>query len=164
MITCLYGTVPTIYFWPYFIFFSALIVTLRTDLETMLISRFMTLTLVPLGFGLSLLGYLPISWYESLTGSVLGYGILWTVAKLFKVVTSKDGLGEGDMELMALIGAFLGPLGCWITLLVGSLFGSIVGLMIQLITHRRLIPFGPFLALGAMTYVLLETQLLLLLF
>lgn len=147
----------------YAFFFSALIISIRTDLETMLISRFVTLFIIPIGLGASQLGLIPLTFTESLLGAVFGYGILWLIASVFKLVTRKDGLGQGDMELLAFIGSFIGPLGVWWSLLFGSLTGALVGIVYLLITKSRIIPFGPFLALGAISFVLLGNHIVVLL-
>lgn len=154
---------PSNYFPAYGLFFSALIVTIRTDFETMLVSRLVTLFLIPFGFLFSYLNMLPISLFESIIGSLLGGGFLYIIATLFKWITKKDGLGQGDIELLAFIGAFLGPISCWMSLFLGSLVGSIVGIMSMVATGAKSsykIPFGPFLASGAISTVLLHQLLM----
>ena len=118
----------------YFIFFSALIVTIRTDLEKMLISRYVTLFLIPLAWLLiaikfvSAHGLIPISLHESIFGSIFGYLILYIIAKTFHWRTGRQGMGQGDLDLLAFIGAFTGPFGCWITLLISSTIGALFGI------------------------------------
>lgn len=107
---------PLSYFFAYFIFFSALIVTIRSDLETMLISRFVTLFLIPLGFIASATNCLPISLMQSVVGAVGGYAILFGFAFFFFKITNKEGIGQGDVELLALIGSFTGFMGSWVSL------------------------------------------------
>jgi len=159
--------VPLIYFPAYFLFFSALIVTIRTDIESMLILQIATLYLVPVGFLLSAFGFLPISFYDSLGGSLIGYGFLYVFAWVFKRLTGKEGIGAGDFDLLAFIGAFTGIMGCWLSLFLGSVIGSFVGLFMGLLgkmDRSAKIPFGPFLAIGAILYVLFNKQILALLF
>lgn len=148
------------YFWGYSVLFSALIVTIRSDLETMLISRFVTLALVPVALLLSILDLTPIVPINSIFGAALGYIFLWSIANLFTWITGKQGMGEGDFDLMALIGAFTGVLGAWASLLIGSLLGSACGLLFLLhkgtFDRNVKIPFGPFLATGAMLYVFFQ--------
>ena len=161
--TCLYFTVNRHYFPAYFIFFSALIVTFRSDIEFMLISRFATLFLIPLGFLFSAIHLLPITLTNSIAGALLGYGFLFAVAKVFKYLMKKEGIGQGDLELLAFIGSFLGIIGCWISLLLGSIIGSIIGLFyIKLKGQSKQVkmPFGHFLAIGAMTFVFFEKYLI----
>lgn len=144
-------------YWPaYALFFSALIVTIRTDLETMLISRYVTLALVPIGVLLSLFNLLPISLYTSIFGALFGYYLMWSIRALFKLLTGKIGIGQGDLDLMALIGSFTGALGCWITLSIGSVVGALLGSIYLTATKQsttRPLPFGPFLALSACIYI-----------
>lgn len=145
------------YFIGYFIFFSALIVTIRSDLETMLISRFMTLYLVPVGVTLSYCNMLPLSGLTSIASAFGGWAMLSFFAYAFRIITKKDGVGQGDIDLIAFIGAFTGPLGIWASLLIGSITGSIIGggyLIITKQSKTARIPFGPFLAFGAMLFIL----------
>lgn len=159
----LYTTVPTIYFPAYFIFFSALIVTIRSDLETMLISRFVTLFLLPIGLGASILDYLPITPLDSILGMGVSAGFLYAVSWLFYKVTGKVGIGQGDIELLAFIGSFTGIVGSWVTLCIGSVLGSLIGIGYIILSGSQKdtkIPFGPFLALGAIIYVLAQEYLI----
>jgi leader peptidase (prepilin peptidase)/N-methyltransferase len=159
----LYTTVPTLYFPAYFLLFSALIVTIRSDLETMLISRFVTLFLVPFGLTFSALGYLPITPLDSIVGALLGSGFLFAISWLFYKATGKQGIGQGDIELLAFIGSFTGMIGSWATLCIGSVLGSLIGISYILISGSKKdtkIPFGPFLALGAIIYVLAQEFLI----
>ena len=155
-LSTLYYYAPSSYFFSYFVLVSALIVTIRSDLETMLISRYVTLFLVPFGFLFSALGLLPINLTESIVGCFVGFGGLYLIAYTFYRVTGKHGLGQGDIDLLALIGSFTGIIGCWATILIGSVTGSILGLIymrgIKATTPIK-IPFGPFLAFGAINYI-----------
>lgn len=154
----LWQTIPRHYFPAYFIFFSALIVTIRTDFDEMLISRFTTIYLIPIGCIASMINRLPLSPILSITGSMFGYFILWCAKKISLAITKQDGLGQGDLELLAFIGAFTGPIGCWIALLIGSILGTIISLISMVITKQRvtIIPFGPYLSFGAMVFVLFQ--------
>jgi leader peptidase (prepilin peptidase)/N-methyltransferase len=159
VLSALYFAMPSQFFFAYFIFFSALIVTIRSDLETMLISRFMTCYLIPVGLGCSAVGLLPIDLIDSVGGALLGYGFLWAVSRVFFWITQKQGIGQGDLELLAFIGSFTGVSGCWMSLTIGSIFGSLVGLSYVAIARTGFsvkIPFGPFLASGAIVYVLFQ--------
>ena len=143
------------YWLAYGIFFSALIVTIRTDFESMLISRFMTWGMLPLALYFSMQGALPITPLESIAGAVFGYAILWIIAQLFYKFRKIEGMGQGDLDLLAMIGAYTGILGAWISLFIGSLLGSLVGLILTIKLQRpgMKIPFGPWLAAGAIIYV-----------
>ncbi len=147
----------------YFIFFSALIVTIRSDLETMLISRLVTLYLIPVGFLLSCFGFLPIGPTTSLLSAVVSFAGFSLFAYLFKKIRGHEGMGQGDIDLIAFIGAFTGPLGIWVSIMIGSITGSIFGVGYILITGQKKsvrIPFGPFLAIGAMIFVIYRELIL----
>lgn len=161
--TALVGILLIIYIDPaywvgYFLFFSALIVTIRTDCEKMLISRYMTLGMIPIGIGLAFYGALPITVAQSVAGTIFGYAILWSIAYLFLALRKIEGLGQGDIDLLAMIGAFTGILGAWITLFIGAFLGSLVGSSLAIRSKRSdiKIPFGPFLATGALIYVFFQ--------
>lgn len=163
----LFLNIPFSYFISYFIFFSALIITIRTDIETMLISRFVTLFLIPVAFIFSFFNMLPITLIQIFFGLFFGYFLLFVISKTFLLFTKKEGIGQGDIELIAFIGAFTGIVGCWISLLLGSILGSIFGIILILfknLNFQTRIPFGPFLALGSIIYVLYQDQILHLIF
>lgn len=154
--TLLINTMPLVYVPAYLFFFSALIVTVRSDAEYMLISRWTTLALIPIGIVCSFFGYIPISLVDSIIGACIGYFFLYGIAVIFEKITGQQGLGQGDLDLLAYIGSFCGVIGCWATVLLGSTTGSIVGIAYLLTTNQSgmvRIPFGPFLAIGAMVFV-----------
>ena len=156
-LTLLYLAVPLHYFFAYFVFFSALIVNIRTDLQFMLLSRAATLFLIPFTFVFCHAGLLPISLKESLMGAAVGYLVLYALAQTFYLITKKHGMGQGDLDLLAYIGANIGINGVFVTLLMASWSGLIISLAYILLTRKKFtvkIPFGPFLALGAMLYVI----------
>lgn len=152
----LYLTVDQTYFFAYLIFISLLVITTRTDLEYMLIIPELCLYPAVVAFALSYVGLLPINLLQSITGAVIGYFSLWSIAKIYYIVTGKHGLGDGDFDLFALIGAFTGINGLITSLLLASWSGSIIGIAYLAITKSQIntrIPFAPFLALGALIYV-----------
>lgn len=151
------NTETILYFPAYFVFFSALIITIRTDIEFMLISQFATTFLIPLGIFLSTVGLLDISFLESAFGALVGYGILLLISKTFYLIAKKDGIGQGDLELLAFVGSFIGAKGCWYSLLIGSVIGSIFGIAYLIITKQSKsvkMPFGQFISIGAIIFVL----------
>ena len=163
-LTTLYLVVPTQHFFAYFIFISALLVTIRTDLETMLISGYVSWLLIPFGFLFSYFGLLPISLTESFVASIGSAFFLYVIAQTFYLFTKKRGLGVGDIQLIGFIGAFIGLLGVWFTILFGSVFGLLVAGSYLLFTKQTMqtkIPFGPFLASAAILFVLTQKYLVL---
>lgn len=151
MCTALLYTVNPLYFSSYFLLATALIIAMRTDFEFMLIPRICSIYLVPLGTALSRLGFLHISWQESLIGACIGYATLAGIAYLYKKRTGITGMGEGDAELIAGIGSFVGVTGVWYTLLIGSLTATAYALCLIALQNAApdtKVPFGPFLSIG----------------
>lgn len=146
----------------YFLFLSALWITVHTDLCEMLISRFVSCYLIPFAFFLAWNNFLPISIGESMLTACAAYSFFWITNKIFYLLKKHDGLGQGDLELIAMIGAFLGAVGCWSTILFASLSGTICGCLYLFWTKKSIkyLPFGPFLALGASTFVLYQFEIL----
>lgn len=157
LLTYIFLNISSKYLFAYFIYLSCMIVSIRTDWQYMLISRYCTLFIIPVALVLSYIGLLDISFYNSLTGSIFGYFILWATAKIFYYFKKQEGMGQGDLELLATIGAFTGIVGAWAALLIGSLLGSFFGLIfafkIQQFKNIK-IPFGPFLIAGSILYLL----------
>ncbi len=93
-----------------------------------------------------------LSPFESFLGAVVGFGVLLLVAKVGTWLFKKDAMGGGDLKMMAMVGAFLGVSGVFLTLFLGALLGSVVFGPIAWKTGK-LVPFGIFLAVGgAVTY------------
>ena len=89
-----------------------------------------------------------LDWIGSVLGAVVGFGILWVVAKVGTWLFKKDAMGGGDLKMMAMVGAFLGVPGVLLTLFLGALLGSVIFGPISWKTGK-LVPFGIFLAAGA---------------
>ncbi|MFP3869773.1 MAG: prepilin peptidase [Syntrophobacteria bacterium] len=139
----------------YLLFFSALLVIVFIDLDTFTIPDMITLPGMLLGVAASLI--LPrMTLLQSLLGLLAGGGILFLVAAGYQLLRKREGIGGGDIKLLAMIGAFLGPPGVLYTLFGSSVLGSVAGVLLMLRQKRgggTMIPFGPFLALAAMSYV-----------
>lgn len=138
------------------IFLSALTVTFFTDYYYLLIHRATTLYLAPLFLLGASLGVTPSDLPHALLGFFVGYGFLW----LFKVGYARyrgvDGIGQGDLDLMGMVGSFLGPFGALHTITLGSILGTAVALcliMAKKAHTKSQLPFGSFLALGCLIYV-----------
>lgn len=84
----------------------------------------------------------------SVIGAAVGFTVLFGVAWLGERVFRKEAMGGGDIKMMAMVGAFLGPVGAMLTIFLGALTGSLIFGPVSLKTGR-LVPFGVFLALGA---------------
>ena len=128
------------------VFFIYLLVLSFIDLEHKILPDVLTLSGLGLGLAFSLFGW-TIPFVQSAAGAVIGGGLLLLVA-----ILSRGGMGMGDVKLMFMIGAFLGWQGSLITLFAASLLGTTVGGLYLIITKKggkTPIPFGPFLAMGA---------------
>lgn len=101
--------------------------------------------------------YWYISAVNSFLGIVIGGGFLWAIAWGYEKLTGREGMGFGDVKLVALFGAISGWQGALVSIFIGSLLGSVIGLFLILVqkkTRRTAIPFGPFLCFGFFLVVL----------
>jgi leader peptidase (prepilin peptidase)/N-methyltransferase len=139
----------------YCILTLGLVVGSFIDLDHMILPDEITLG----GLALGLLG----AWLnperifmDGLLGFLFGGGVLWLVAYIYFVFTGREGLGGGDIKLLAWLGALLGWKAIPFIILAASVFGSAVGIMISIRKTeglKAMIPFGPFLAFGAFLYL-----------
>ena len=132
---------------------AALVVVTFIDLEHQVIPDEVTLVGLPVGLGASLLtGAPPV--LEAFLAALGGAGGLYLVAVYGELAFQREALGGGDVKLAAMLGAFLGGRGLLLAFFLASLAGGLVGGLL-LATGRggrgTLLPFGPFLALGAAT-------------
>lgn len=130
------------------ILISVSIVVSLIDLKIQIIPNVISLPGIGLGLAASLVPVSPVQFFNALTGMLLGGGIFYLVA-----VVSKGGMGGGDIKLIAMFGAFLGWQKCLLTIFVGVLLGSVVGIILMLLKRKGRkdpIPFGPFLCIGAL--------------
>jgi leader peptidase (prepilin peptidase)/N-methyltransferase len=146
----------------YWVFVAALVAITFIDLDHQIIPDVISLPGMIVGF-LTALAIPWLSWSDSLLGLLLGGGSLFLVAEIYHRLTGQEGMGGGDVKLLAMIGAFLGWKAILPVIFLGSLAGSLVGvpLMIAKRSDGKLaIPFGPFLVLGAIIVLLWGRQLL----
>ena len=149
-------------FFVLFLFCMALVVITFIDLEHQIIPDSISLPGIVVGFLSSF--FLPwLSWQSSLIGIVAGGGSLLLVAYGYQLLTKKEGMGGGDIKLLAMMGAFLGWRAIPFIIFTSSLFGSVVGLTLMAIRKKDSqlpIPFGPFLAFGAILFIFYGRQLI----
>lgn len=129
------------------LFFAILLGIALTDARSYIIPDEFSVGGAVVGLALAPLAGGP-SLAEAGLGAALGFGLLWAIAGLGKLFFGKDAMGGGDVKMMAMAGAFLGPPGVLITLFLGALIGSVIFGPIAWRTGK-LVPFGIFLALGA---------------
>jgi leader peptidase (prepilin peptidase)/N-methyltransferase len=137
-------------------FIAFLIAVAFIDLEHMIIPDSITLPGIGVGVAAAFLGA-TIEPVQAVLGSLAGGGGLLAVAIAYRAVRRREGIGMGDVKLLAMIGAFLGPAGALLTLLMGSVLGTLFGLIyIGRASSGRSarFPFGTFLSLGALLNLL----------
>lgn len=141
---------------------GALLVITFIDIDHQIIPDAISLPGIVIGFLASfLVGY--ITYKESLIGIILGGGLLLSVAWGYYLLTKKEGMGGGDIKLLAMLGAFLGWKGVIFTILAASAIGTFAGIAVALRMgggRKLAIPFGPFISLGAILYVFFGTQVI----
>jgi leader peptidase (prepilin peptidase)/N-methyltransferase len=148
----------------YFAFMSALVAITFIDLDFQIIPDAITLPGIPLGLlaGILLMPdplarEMALGWKASLIGTASGFGLYYAVA-----VLSRGGMGGGDIKLMTMVGALTGWKSVLLTTFLGSLAGSVLGLVLMLFKgkgRKTKIPFGPFLALGAVLTLLFGQEI-----
>jgi leader peptidase (prepilin peptidase)/N-methyltransferase len=146
---------PTLAFAGYFAFAAALVVITFIDLDHQIIPDVISLPGIAVGLAFSLVSPL-VTPLDAILGVLAGGGVLLSVAWLYKTFRGQEGMGGGDIKLLAMIGAFLGWQSIFVTLFVGSVIGSIIGVVVMLYEGadtKLAIPFGPFLAGGALVYL-----------
>ncbi len=157
----------------YCIFAAILIALVFTDLETLLLPDELTLGGCAIGFGFAAFVPVPDTSFhlvaslfgaeltgraamlgEALFGAIVPAGSIWLGGWLFEKLRHKQGLGFGDVKMLAMIGAFLGIRGALLTIILGSLAGSVVGLSYIKLTGKDAatyqLPFGSFLGAAAL--------------
>ncbi|HTF97661.1 MAG TPA: A24 family peptidase [Cellvibrio sp.] len=142
------------------IFTWSLIALTMIDFDTYLLPDDITLPLLWLGLivnSFNTFTDLP----SALWGAIVGYLSLWSVYKLFKFLTGKEGMGYGDFKLLAALGAWMGWQMLPQIILLSSLVGAVIGISLIVIRGRDKnipIPFGPYLAIaGWIAFVWGET-------
>ncbi len=136
------------------IFCSMLLIISVIDLHHRIIPDELSLPGIVLGVGFAFLTGEP-PWLDSILGLCLGGGVFFAVAWGYEKLTGREGLGGGDIKLLAMIGAWLGGPSILMVVILSSLVGTVVGLGVMLFQKKGLktaIPFGPFLAGAALVY------------
>jgi leader peptidase (prepilin peptidase)/N-methyltransferase len=146
----------------YFAFVAALVIITFIDLDHWIIPNVISLPGVVAGILFSLVSPTLTLW-DSIIGAIAGASVLLAVFGGYYLVTREEGIGMGDPKLLAMIGAFLGWRAIGFTLFCASLTGSLIGVALMLYrgADRKMpVPFGPFLAFGALCYLFFGEQLI----
>ena len=132
------------------------------DLDHQIIPDVISLPGIVVGFLCSF--FIPwVGWLDSLLGILLGGGILMLIAYGYEFLAKREGMGGGDIKLLAMLGAFLGWKAIFPIVFLASFAGTLIGVPLMLLQKKDgklALPFGPFLALAAIIYLLYGPQLL----
>jgi leader peptidase (prepilin peptidase)/N-methyltransferase len=138
-----------------FSFTCSLIVITFIDLEHQIIPDVITLPGIPLFF-LAAVFIMKLRLIDVVLGIIIGGGILYLIAFAYELLRKTEGMGGGDIKLLAMIGAFLGWQSLWFIIMVSSILGAVIGITAMVIQKEDMkyaIPFGPFLSVGAVSYL-----------
>lgn len=153
---------PTAQALVYFAFISTLWVVTLIDIDHRIIPDSISLPGIPVFFLASF--FIPtMTAKDSFLGILLGGGSLYAIAWAYSAVKKADGMGGGDIKLLAMIGALIGWKGVLFTLFFSSALGTLVGLGIMIARGKSMklaVPFGPFLSAGAAAYVFFGPRLI----
>ncbi len=173
----------------YMTLMAALVLVTFIDLADWTIPNEVTFPGMPLGIAFSVVamlypesGLLLDKPLMSFVGLLVGGGSLYALDMLSLLIMKKRGMGFGDVKLLAMLGAFFGPLGVLVIVVISSFFGSVIGITMILITRGKpaqapapkdseddfdamtpgghYLPFGPYLVLGGITYVFYGPQII----
>lgn len=147
----------------------SLIALATIDLDRQLLPDGITLPLLWLGLLISLGAAgptrfaIPVDPSSSIIGAAAGYLSLWSVFHVFKLLTSKEGMGFGDFKLFAALGAWFGWQMLLLIILLAAFTGAMVGIALIVLRRRGRevpIPFGPYLAAAGWTALMWGPQLI----
>ncbi len=143
------------------LFACAMVVLFAIDLEHHLLPDAVTLPGIVAGLACSLV--LPPGIADALLGALLGGGVLWLIGEAYFRYSGQEGMGGGDVKMLAMIGAFLGWKLMLVTLVLSSVAGSVIGVAVIAMKRGGLkyaLPYGTFLALGALAASLVGEPLI----
>jgi leader peptidase (prepilin peptidase)/N-methyltransferase len=146
---------------PRLVFASMLIALFAIDLEHHLLPNVITLPGILVGLAFSL--FLPPGIVSALIGTLVGGGTLWLIGEAYYRYSGQEGMGGGDVKMLAMIGAFLGWKLVILTLVLSSLLGSLIGMVVIAIRRggmKHALPYGTFLALAALCASLVGERIL----
>ena len=139
----------------YFVFTAALLVVIIIDFYHKIIPDSISLPGIVIGFGCSFFNPV-VTWQQSGLGLLIGGGVLYAIAAGYYLFTKREGMGGGDIKLLAMIGAFLGWQSLPFVVFGSSLLGAVIGIGAmarQKKGGRTMIPYGPFLSIAALLYM-----------
>lgn len=154
----------TLLFPIYFLFCAALVAVIFIDFQHQIIPDVISLPGIVVGFALSFVNPF-VTWQDAGLGVLFGGGSFYLVALIYYLLTKREGMGGGDIKLLAMIGAFLGWQSLPFVVFGSSLLGTVAGVWAMLEQRKggkTVIPYGPFLAMAALLYLFFRREILLL--
>jgi leader peptidase (prepilin peptidase)/N-methyltransferase len=170
------------------VFVGVLLVLSGIDLDTLTLPDRITLPAIPIFLVLGVLVQ-GTGWIDALVGAAVGFALIFAIVLAYRHLAGREGMGEGDAKLLAAIGAFVGIRALPFVLFVGSVTGALVGIVASVLgrgldpeatdndraageaeqprspsLRQVRVPFGPFLALGAVAYLFVGPLVMRLLF
>ncbi len=165
-----------------FVLCAALFAVSLIDYDWRIIPHEISMPGIAIGFICATFAMPEVGWKNSLAGIALGAGVLFGLGELYMLVRKQEGVGMGDVFLVAMVGAFLGWRAVLFTLFVGSIFGSVGGILgaifggipdppvegadpeadqpeADVSILKTAVPFGPFLSLAAGIYAIFQPGL-----
>lgn len=139
----------------YFLFSAALLTIIVIDFYHQIIPDVISLPGIVLGFAFSFINP-SVYWLDSLIGFIVGGGFLYAIAWAYYLLRKQEGMGGGDIKLLAMLGAWLGYQSLLFIVFFSSLSGAIIGIIVlkmQKNDSNTRIPFGPFLSIAALVYL-----------
>lgn len=147
----------------YFVFISSLIVVTFIDIQYRIIPNSITLPGIPTAILAASFLIPGMTFFKSVAGVLAGGGVLYLIAEIYVRMARIEGMGLGDVKLLAMIGALTGIRGVIVTVLLSSISGTIAGIASMIYKRkwdsRSSIPYGPFLSIGSIIYIFFGDQL-----
>ncbi len=147
----------------YGILLSGFVVATRTDLQALVVPRIVIFVMGVAGGLAAVCDVLPVTLSASIIGAAVGYFSLWCLNYVSIRMTGRQGIGEGDMELLAVVGMFWGLVGVWAVTCMSSILGTVCALMYLVLTGQgrdTRIPFIPFMAVSVVAYLFLQQNII----
>ena len=150
------------------IWLSLMIVGSMIDFDHKLLPDFMTVGGMVLGLAVGgvesclMRSFAPVVW--SAIGLAFGFGLLWLIRFLGSKAFRREAMGMGDVFLMGAVGALFGPMAVLVTLILSSVFGSVVGVSMVALSKTKFgkfveIPYGPYICLGCLAWMFCGPEL-----
>ena len=145
------------------LFLSSLLVASIIDIQLQIIPNRLTYPFLVLGWGQAFLAQSTIfaDFSQSVLGSAVGGAVLWSISQLYRQVRAKEGIGLGDAKFLAMIGAWLGWEAVPFILIMASTSGILfatISILQKRMTWDTPLPFGPFLSLGSVAYLVTQNS------